>query len=155
MIRCCFAGHRSAPGSLFKEVVSVIENIVLESDIIEFYSGGMGDFDNLCEQAVRETKKRFPEKGIRLNLVLPSYSYAYARSKEYPSYMKCLFDDILVCGASDGAHYKSMITKRNRWIAEKSDIMIAYVMHSGGGAYASLKYAEKQKLKIIRVGINR
>lgn len=47
-----------------------------------------------------------------------------------------------------------MIGKRNRWVVEQSDVMIAYVLHDSGGAYSTLKYAEKQNLRIIRVGMN-
>lgn len=152
MIRCCFSGHRMAPHSLLEEITLAIEDLVRDSDAVEFYSGGMGDFDKLCEQAVRDTKKRFPEKDIRLSLVLPSYRYA--PQKEHLMYMKKLFDDIFVCDASDGAHYKAMIGKRNRFMVEKSDVIIAYVRHENGGAYATLKYARKQNLKIVCVGMN-
>lgn len=151
MIRCCFAGHRMAPHSLLEEITHAIEDLVRESDAVEFFSGGMGDFDKLCEQAVRDTKKRFPEKNIRLSLVLPSYRYA--PQKEHLTYMKRLFDDIFVCDASDGAHYKAMIGKRNRFMVEESDVIIAYVLHDSGGAYATLKYAQKQRLGIILVGM--
>lgn len=152
MIRCCFAGHRVAPCSLLEEIILAIENLVRESEAVEFYSGGMGDFDKLCEQAVREIKKRYQEKQIRLNLVLPSYRYV--PQKEHLTYIKDLYDDIFVCDASDGAHYKAMIGKRNRWMIEKSDIIIAYVRHENGGAYTTLRYAVNQNLRIIQVGLN-
>lgn len=151
MIRCCFAGHRFAPHSLLPEVLLAVGEIVRESDSVEFYSGGMGDFDKLCEQAVREIKKGFPEKEILLSLVLPSCQYV--PENRYLTYLSRLYDEIFVCEASDGAHYKSMIGKRNRWMIENSDILIAYVTHDGGGACAALKYAQKRNLRIIRVGV--
>lgn len=86
MIKCCFAGHGLAPHSLMQEIMLAVEDIIRESNVIEFYSGGMGDFDKLCEQAVRETKKRYTEKEIRLSLVLPSYQYAH--ENEYLEHMQ-------------------------------------------------------------------
>ena len=151
MIKCCFAGHRIAPQRLLKDVLLAVEKLVLSCDRIEFCSGGMGDFDRLCEQAVREIKKKYAEKEIRLSLVLPSYQYA--PKNEEKEYMSKLFDDIFVCDASDGSYYKAMIGKRNRWMVEQSDVMIAYVLHESGGAYSALKYAQKQNLEIIRIGM--
>lgn len=151
MTKCCFAGHRCAPQRLLKEIISAIEDLIQSSDQLEFYSGGMGDFDKMCEQAVREMKKKYPEKEIYLYLVLPSYQYA--PKNEERQYMSTLFDDVFVCDASDGSHPKAMIGKRNRWLVEQSDVMIAYVKHENGGAYSTLKYAQRQNLKIICIGM--
>lgn len=153
MVTCCFAGHREVPSYLWEEVIAAVEKLIETSDCINFYSGCMGDFDKLCEQVVREVKKRHPEKSIRLCWVLPSYHYVPNQS--YKRYLDSLFDDIFVCEASDGAHYKAMIGKRNRWMVEQSEFMIAYVMNESGGAYSSLKYAQKRNLNIIRIGMNK
>lgn len=150
MITCCFAGHRNASYRLMTDIISVIKNLLDISDSIQFYSGGMGDFDKMCEQSVREIKKIYPEKNIRLCWVLPSYQYVPAKMDM--EYYRTLYDEIFVCDYSDGVHYKAMISKRNRWIVDQSDIMIAYVLHESGGAYSPLRYAQKQKLRIIRVG---
>ena len=109
-------------------------------------------FKKACEKAVQEIKKECPKKSIRLYRVLPSCKYI--PHKEEYQYQRSLFDDIFVCDASDGAHYKSMIGKRNRWMVEQSDFMIAYVMHESGGAYSAFQYAGKQNVEIIRVGMN-
>lgn len=151
LIKCCFAGHRCVPQCLLKEVMIIVEDLIQSSDQLVFYSGGMGDFDKMCEQAVRDMKKKYPEKEICLYLVLPSYQYA--PKNEERQYMSKLFDDVFVCDVSDGSHPKAMIGKRNRWIVEQSDVMIAYVKHENGGAYASLQYAQRQNLKIIRIGM--
>lgn len=66
MVTCCFAGHRQTPHCLFKEIIIAVEKLVLATDEIEFLSGGMGDFDKLCEKAVQEIKKECPKKSIRL-----------------------------------------------------------------------------------------
>lgn len=152
MVTCCFAGHRQIPHCLFKEIITAIEKLVLATDEIEFLSGSMGDFDKLCEKAVREIKKEYPKKNIRLYRVLPSCQYI-PHQEEY-QYQRSLFDEIIVCDASDGTHYKSMIGKRNRWMVEQSDFMIAYVMHESGGAYSAFQYARKQNVEIIRIGMN-
>ena len=46
---------------------------------------------------------------------------------------------------------KFAISKRNKWIVNEADLIIAYVSRNYGGAYSALKYAEKLKKKIINL----
>ena len=150
MVICSFVGHKLARSDLMKEVITEVEKIVLASDESVFYSGSMGDFDKICEQAVRETKKKYPDRKICLCKVLPSYGYI--KDKQEQDFLKRLYDEVFVCSASDGAHYKAMIGKRNRWMMEQSDYIIAYVKYDSGGACRTLRYAQRLGKKIFRVG---
>ena len=42
------------------------------------------------------------------------------------------------------------ILKRNEWMVEKADIVVAYVLHDWGGAATSLRYARNTKKTIIQ-----
>ena len=44
---------------------------------------------------------------------------------------------------------KFAILKRNEWVVEEADLVIAYVMYSWGGAAKSLEYAKRKKKTII------
>jgi len=46
---------------------------------------------------------------------------------------------------------KGAITKRNRFMVEQCDLVIAWVNHEGGGAYDALKYAKKLHKDIINL----
>ena len=49
-------------------------------------------------------------------------------------------------------HPKSAITKRNRWMMENSDLLIAYVEDGRkGDAMTALRYAERLGVKIINL----
>ena len=37
------------------------------------------------------------------------------------------------------------IIKRNEWMVERADLIIAYVKYTYGGAYKTLNYAERKK----------
>ncbi len=50
-----------------------------------------------------------------------------------------------------GAHPKSAITLKNRWMIEQSDLVIVYVERDKGGAYAAMKYAENLDKKRINL----
>ncbi len=63
--------------------------------------------------------------------------------------MKKYYDHILIPEGVYGAHHKAAITKKNRWMVEQSDLVIAYIERALGGAYTAMKYAEKQKKKLL------
>jgi hypothetical protein len=54
-----------------------------------------------------------------------------------------VYDDVIIPDVLAGVHPKSAITKRNRWMVENSDFIIAYVLRDHGGAYSAVKYANK------------
>jgi uncharacterized phage-like protein YoqJ len=41
------------------------------------------------------------------------------------------------------------ISKRNEWMIDKADLIIAFVNHEYGGAQKTLKYAQRKKKRII------
>ncbi len=60
--------------------------------------------------------------------------------KDHLAHKKLLCDDI-VFPELENVPPKFCISHRNKWMISHSDIVIAYVSHSYGGAYQSYKYA--------------
>ena len=58
-------------------------------------------------------------------------------------YLYALYDDVIIPTELADIHYKSIITKRNQWIIQNSNIVICYNRRNFGGAYAALKYTKK------------
>lgn len=108
----------------------------------------MGEFDKMCSAAVRTAKRRHPELDIKLMVVLP---YMMAKVNTDKDLYEKLYDDIIIPMELFGTHYKSAITKRNRWIVDQSDFLIAYVYRDFGGAYSTLRYAYRRKKEIINL----
>lgn len=75
---------------------------------------------------------------IRLNLVLPYMTNQINRDKEY---LESRFDDIIIPMDLMGVHYKAAIKKRNRWMVDQADKILAYVYRDFGGAFDTIKYA--------------
>lgn len=113
------------------------------------YVGGKGEFDALCASAVRTLKHRHPDKAISLVLVLPYMEQRLNTDKEY---YESSFDEILIPIELAGIHYKQAITACNRWMVDRADCLIAMVWRDHGGAYQTLKYAERRRKRIFRVG---
>lgn len=77
-------------------------------------------------------------KHIRSVLILP-----YLEKKiDMKKYDETIYPDL------ESVPKRYAIVHRNRWMVEKSDILIAYVTHNWGGAAKMLEYAE-QKKKVI------
>ena len=67
--------------------------------------------------------------------------------KEYLDY----YDEVEVCAGSSEAHPKSAIQVRNRSMIDRADLVECCIQHKSGGAYATIRYAEKQDKKIVNL----
>ncbi len=149
MISCTFAGHREVYDCRLDNLLELtIENILKKDNSFVFYCGDMGEFDKMCSVAVRTAKRRHPELDIKLMLVLP-YMMSKINTDKY--FYENLYDEVIIPIELSDVHYKSAITKRNRWIVDESDFLIAYVYKEYGGAYTTLKYACRKKKEIINL----
>lgn len=113
----------------------------IENGIEIFLNGGQGNFDKTCAVIVHRLKKRYPH--IKSILVIPY--------RDFRIFNDNLFDEIIY---PFEAHtfsyytYKSGSPKRNRWAVDHTSVAICFV-YRAGGAEKTLKYAKKQKLRII------
>ena len=146
---CTFAGHREVYQANSSELLDeAISKIINTDDNFRFLVGDMGEFDGMCSSAVRRAKRNYPNKEIRLELILPYLTHELNENKLY---YETSFDDVVIPIELAGVHYKSSITKRNRWMVEQSDWLIAFVYRDFGGIYTTLRYAEKKGLQIINL----
>ncbi len=141
---CCGFGHREVFCDIKRELYTAIIRLIEERSVNVFYTGGNGEFDAQFASAVRWAKKLYPN--IKLYLVKPYMLQSLNKDKEF---YNTYFNDVIIPQEMMGSHPKSAITKRNRWIIDKSDYVIAFVSREFGGAYAAVKYARKQNKTII------
>ena len=66
-------------------------------------------------------------------------------------YYNSFYDDVIIPNEIIGTHYKSAITARNKWMVDKSDIIIGYTTRKYGGAYTALCHANKCGKRIIDI----
>ena len=80
--------------------------------------------------------------------VMPYLKSDYIKNREsYDSY----YDSVELCELSANAHPKSAIQIRNRAMVDRSDLCVLCVTHKSGGAYQTLRYAEKADANIINL----
>ena len=61
------------------------------------------------------------------------------------------YDEVEICEKSARAHFKAAIQIRNRAMVDRSDMVIFCIQHQSGGAYKTMKYAEKIGKTIINI----
>ena len=143
---CCGFGHRVLLMDVEKPLRDVLERLVAERGVRVFYTGGMGEFDELFARTVRSMKRECPS--LRLVLVAP---YLTERLNMDKAFYEALYDEILIPAELEGVHPKAAIGLRNRWMVNRSDIVIAALHRDFGGAADAVRYAESAKKEIIRM----
>jgi len=114
MLKCGFIGHRDSFG-IEDKVYSEIRKL-MESGIREFYSGGMGNFDKICERAVKELGGK---------IVFVPYNLKAVKSEDIEWY------DEIICPFGSKAYEKSDIPKRNEWLVATCDVFLCNVYKEG------------------------
>ena len=166
---CCGFGHRVLLMDIEKPLREVLERLVEERGVRVFYTGGMGEFDELFARTVRSMKRECPS--LRLVLVMPyltrelstgkqRYGAAYGGLIARATYdgpghgwYEALCDEILIPAELDGIHPKAAIGLRNRWMVNRSDIVIAALHRDFGGAAEAVRYAEKRGKEVVRISV--
>ena len=110
----------------------------------KFYLGGYGDFDSLCLRTLRELKKEFQD--IELIFITPYIDKNYSKLE----FAKYHYDDVIF-PPIESVPRKFAILKRNEWMVDSADLVIAYVKYSWGGAAKTLEYAQRKKVPIINI----
>ena len=111
-----------------------------------FYTGAMGEFDSLFSSAVRKVKKTYPE--IKLICVKPNFTNDLNINGEYYS---ALYDDVIIPDELADIHPKAPIKYRNRWMIDRSDIILIYTKRTYGGAYEARRYAERIGKEVVYI----
>ena len=133
-----FCGHKEITGSdeLHDRLLSVLRELISEG-ADSFLLGGYGAFDGLAASAVREMQAEFPH--IRSTLVLPYID----RSFNTELYNGSVYPPL------ENVPRRFAISRRNEWMVDQADVIIAFVNHGWGGAAATLRYAERKKKRIV------
>ncbi len=118
-----------------------------ENRELEFLVGRNGDFDLMAASVIRKLKKETGDNAF-LCLVLP---YETAELRNNTESFESYYDSIEICEASADQNFKYAIVARNRDMVDRSDIVVVYVKNESGGAYQSLKYAEKNQKRVINL----
>lgn len=148
--KVCFFGHRQIDDfSLVEQRIEALINRLLnEHEYVEFLVGRDGEFDHLVTSAIRRCRKHLDTANCSVTWVMPYPKADYVKnSKSYDNY----YDSVDVCEQSAKAHPKSAIQIRNKAMVDRSNLCVFCVTHRSGGAYHTLRYAERTGANIINL----
>ncbi len=144
-----FCGHSNC---LFsdeekEELKQLLIKEIRKNPTCKFYLGGYGDFDSLCLRTLRELKTDFPD--IELLFITPYLDNNYSKLQ----LAKYYYDDVIF-PPIESVPRKFAILKRNEWMVEQANLVIAYVKYSWGGAAKTLEYAKRKKVSTINISLD-
>lgn len=156
---CSFCGHNDIrsdyipqfngkSGKLEDILKEVIIDCIENHNITEFYSSGLGDFDNLGARIICNLQKEYPHiKSVRVLNYPPSNKTS--ENEEYSIFNN--YHETLVCDNAENVSFRARIPNCNKYMVSSADVIIAYVTHQVGGAYTTFKLATKQNKTIINL----
>lgn len=145
-----FFGHRYIDNiykvkTLLEEQIRTVVN---KYEYVDFIVGRNGDFDRCASSAVKLIQKEYRDDNNSLILLLPYPTAEYMNNQEqFEEY----YNEIEISQKAAIAHPKAAIYIRNCQIIDRADLIICYIEHQCGGAYAAVKYAAKQQKSIINL----
>ena len=110
----------------------------------KFYLGGYGDFDSLCLNILKEIKADFPT--IELLFITPYLNDNYSKLETAK-----LYYDGIIYPPLENVPRRFCILKRNEWMVDEADLVIAFVKYSWGGAAKTLEYVKRKKVKFFNL----
>ena len=133
-----FCGHKeiSEPDKLRRWLEETVETLI-QRGADSFYLGGYGAFDRLAANVVWSKKRLYPS--VQSVLVLPYLD----RAVDATDYDGTIYPPL------ENVPRRFAISRRNEWMVDHSDVVVAYVIHEWGGAATTLRYAKRKHKEII------
>ena len=137
-----FFGHREIENGfeIERRLEEIIADLIRSKEYVEFLVGRDGEFDLLASSTIKRCIKKYGRGNTSLVLVLP---YLRADYRDNEAAFLDYYDEVEVCEEAARAHFKAAIQIRNRCMIDRSDLVICCVQKKKGGAYQTVRYAEK------------
>ena len=145
-----FFGHRQIDNvfAIEERLETMIRELLLSKEYVEFLIGRDGDFDQLVASTVRRCKRAIRDDNSALVLILPYPTAEFLNNEQsFHEY----YDEIEICAESAEKHFKSAHQTRNRSMVDRSDLVVFCVERNSGGAYQTMQYAKKVNANIINL----
>lgn len=142
-----FCGHRN-----FIETAETEERLAMmlgkyarANGSLVCYNGGYGNFDCFAAKCVQRLQEQ--HSNIRNCLILPYIDQPFL---DRIAIFTNRFDETIY-PPLESVPRKYAIIRRNEWMVDSADVVIACVKYSWGGAARTLEYARRKKKNIIQI----
>ncbi len=133
-----FFGHRDTPKEIESALRLTLIDLIENKNATLFYVGNHGNFDAMVRRQLEDLSRTYP---IKYYVVL-----AYMPSKnDSPDEHSILPEGI------ENVPRRFAINYRNKWMLNKSDIVVTYVTRNIGGAWEFKESAQRQRKIIVQI----
>ena len=141
-----FCGHSnySFDDTVKEKLRGLLLQNIRKNPTCKFYLGGYGNFDSLCLSILKELKADFPD--IELLFITPYLNDNYSKLETAK-----LYYDGIIYPPLENVPRRFCISKRNEWMVNEADFVIAFVKYSWGGAAKTLEYAKRKKVEFFNL----
>ncbi len=145
MKKCCFFGHAEYRYEDYREAIkAAIISLIENEGVTAFYSGGRGEFDNLCAHIVGEVSKDYPHiENFKFLSYIPTGNKENHYLAPYYTGTVYLLEESVIP--------RFAITKTNQKAVDMCDFVISGVCRNYGGAYQAIRYAKRKQKTIIDI----
>ena len=143
-------GHRKINRHYEVEAIleEIITDLVTDKNYVKFLVGRDGEFDLLAASAVCQVKRKKGFKNSSLILVLPCATKHFLdNEKSYLEY----YDDVEIFSRSEEKHIREAFRFRNKYMVDRSDMVICYAERNKDDAFLAKKYAERSGKEVVEV----
>ena len=137
---CTFFGHRFVPQKIEPTLRSTLIDLIENHGVDLFYVGNHGEFDAMVRRTLRELSAKYP---IRYHVVL---AYMPEKRGEFDS---ADYSDTILPEGIEIVPKRFAITYRNKWMIDKSDFVVTYVVHDAASGAAQFKKLAERKGKTV------
>lgn len=147
-VTCAFTGHRILDDSFSKDFLKQNVENLLDRGYRVFLVGMALGFDTECFHVLEKLRRKI---SLKIIACIPCSeqpdTFGKTQKDEYFRMLKESDEQILV----SPSYYNGCMQKRNRFMVDNSTVVVAFVRKNRGGAYSTVKYAEKQRKEIIKI----
>lgn len=138
---CVFTGHRDLQADFSKKKLKAAIKQAIELGVDTFLCGMAIGFDLAAAEAVLSLKKKNPS--LKLSACIPCIGqekyFSKADQKRYTAVLKKADEKVIL---SD-SYYKGCMQVRDKYMAERADVMIAYCKKQEGGTAYTVRCFKK------------
>ena len=153
----CFTGHRELsdnPKQLYDRLLAVLETLVTEQGVTDFYAGGAVGFDTIAEKCVLHLRD-VQKQPVKLHLVLPCSNEEQTRNwnptQKYE--FRCILQRADTIEYTAQKHDPQCMGRRNRRLVELANAYcVCYydIAHKSGTAQ-TVNLSKEKGLQIINL----
>ena len=140
---CAFTGHRTLDEDFSKGKLKREIKRLLEEGVHTFFGGMAMGFDLLAAELVLAFKKTY--KDVKFIACIPCYnqekSFPETDKKRYAEILKKADEQIVLADH----YFNGCMQARDKYMADRADVLVAYCKKEKGGAAFTVKYFQKKK----------